>query len=164
MHRRNLMTDAAMFAEHADSLRAYVETLRKGRGLSQAALARMSGVPYRSYRSWLSGETKLIKKDYADALVEALEGSLEHLGLLRRMTVAEAKHLAFDWMALSSSAQKEANAGLAEMRRIIELRDSDPEGFEILVQQLLREARENPKVIGWVSNALVLWRALPSQQ
>jgi transcriptional regulator with XRE-family HTH domain len=145
------MTEAAMFA---DPLRAYVVTLRKGRKITQAELAQRIGMGERTYVSWERGSTKSIKEHFARAIISALDGSREHLDMLDQMNPAEAQQLAHEWMSLSSEERLKAESGLRQVRRIVELSDADPSGAEEVIQQLLREAREDPAILTWLAGFL----------
>jgi|SRR5688572_5351769 len=63
----------------SDAMRAYVVTLRKGRGVSQDDLARKIGMAPRTYLAWETGEIKDIKAPFLMRAISTLRGIPAHL-------------------------------------------------------------------------------------
>lgn len=63
----------------ADAMRSYITALRKGRGLSQDALAERIGMNPRTYLAWETGKIQDIKAPFLLKAVEVLRGSADHL-------------------------------------------------------------------------------------
>ncbi len=145
------MTGMAMTA---DPLRAYVITLRKGRRITQADLAKRIGMAERTYVSWERGTTRSIKEHFARALISALDGSREHLDMLDRMTPEEARQLAHEWMLLSGAEQARAHENAQKMSRIVRLSESDPVGLEEIIEQLRLDAQADPAFLTWLAGYL----------
>lgn len=145
------MTEGAMTA---DPLRAYVITLRKGRRITQANLAKQIGMAERTYVSWERGNTKSIKEHFARALIVALEGSREHLDMLDQMSPEAARQLAHEWLALSSEEQQQTQTNAQKLHRIVELQEDDAKGLEEIIEQLRTDARADPAFLTWLSGFL----------
>lgn len=80
----------------ADAMRAYISVLRKGRGLSQDALAESIGMNPRTYLAWETGKIQDIKAPFLLKAVEVLRGSADHLVRLAddNLGVSEGRDLA----------------------------------------------------------------------
>lgn len=145
------MTDTAMFA---DPLRAYIVTLRRGRHITQAELAKRIGMAERTYVSWERGTTKSIKEHFARALIAALDGSREHLDRLDQMSAEEAEALAQSWLSLPAPEREKLSESREKLRRVIELSDDDPAQLEEVIEELRRQARGDPTLLSWVAGYL----------
>jgi transcriptional regulator with XRE-family HTH domain len=145
------MTEAAMFAS---PLRAYVVTLRKGRGITQEDIARRIGMKVRTYVAWERGTTQSIKEHFARALITALDGSQEHRDLLDTMSIEEAQNLAREWLSLSEEQRRNAQEAAHKFARVIELSDSDPAGLEDVIEKIRQDAQADPQFLTWLSGYL----------
>lgn len=118
----------------SDPLRAYIVALRKGKRLSQPALAEAAGVKPRTYIAWENGETSSLDIGVARAIVQVLDGAFEHLDLVLGMTADQARLLAEHWITLSAEERAAARSGATKLQRIVALSADDP----LLLDEVLR--------------------------
>ena len=97
----------------ADGMRVYISTLRKGRGLSQDALAESIGMNPRTYLAWETGKIQDIKAPFLLKAVGVLRGSSDHL-----VRLADDKIGADEGRSLADAALEgfEAGGGLAYIK------------------------------------------------
>lgn len=65
-----------------DGLRAYIEGVRRRRGIKQEDLAEQVGLSIRAYRYWLSTPSRSAKIDWLAPAIEVLGAEMRHVQML----------------------------------------------------------------------------------
>lgn len=138
------------FVSEADAIRAYISTLRAGRGMSQDALASQIGMAPRTYKAWETGETKDIKIPRVLRAIRVLGGTFDHLEELDNATEDDAKRLAREWVQLTPEQQEQVTRLRSKVRRVIELSEQDPDRLEQVIERLRSDARADPAILDLV--------------
>jgi len=124
----------------AEAIRAYIVTLRKGRGVTLDAMADAIKMPRRTYIEWEQGRTRDIKTPFAVRAVQYLHGSLSDLARIDQLSEEEAADLANTILSGGDDSRRESAVALID-----ELL-SDPEKYWALMgygQRLLEERSQS---------------------